>query len=175
MRSTRSRGSRYCPGWAISSTAACVNCGTPSSMRFGAAEAISRSERQDQSVHEFLERLECGNAHLLAGRFCLEHHFFAVERIDTLTRLCGRFLHDFHLQKSRQRKQAVTAQTLLDRGGKRVKHGSDLLLGELCFLRNASENFRLGRCCILFRHIKSPAYVCERGHQMPANSTRRRK
>src|ERR1700677_3246677 len=157
MRWVRRRGCSYCRAWGISATAACANCATPSSTQFGAAEAFSRSECKDKSVHEFLQRLERGNAHFLAGRFRLEHHFFAVERIDSLTPLRGRVFHNFHLQKSRQRKQAVAAKTLLDRGGKRVKHGSDLLLRELCFLRNASENFRLGRCCILFRHIKSPA------------------
>ncbi len=31
------------------------------------------------------------------------------------------------------------------------------------FLRNGSENFRLGRCCILFRHIVSPAGFYKRG------------
>src|SRR5258708_29786832 len=135
MGSTPSRGWWYCPGRAISSMAGCANCGTPSSTRSGAAKSSPAAPwRQVKSVNEFLQVLERGYAHFLARGFRFEHHLFAVERIDALTRLRGWFLHDFHLQKSRQRKQAVTARTLLDGGGKRVKHGSDLLLTELCFL-----------------------------------------
>src|SRR5882757_8909034 len=144
-------------------------------MRSGAAWPRGRSGRRFSLVDEFLESLQRGDTYFLAGRFCLEHHFFAVERIDPFTRLRGRLLHDFHLQKAWQREQAVTAQAFLDRGGKRVKHGSDLLLRELCFLRNGSENFRLGRCCILFRHINLLMVFANASSEIPTYSTRRRK
>src|ERR1700753_1001075 len=51
-------------------------------------------------VHEFLQRLERGDAHFLAGGLRLEHHLFAVERVDALARLGGGLLDDLHLQKS---------------------------------------------------------------------------
>jgi len=65
---------------------------------------------------------------LLAG-FALNIHLFSPLNGLTPSRaLVAGFFYDLHLQKSGQREQAVTSQTLLDRGAKRVKHGSDLLL-----------------------------------------------
>src|SRR4051812_45358881 len=39
-----------------------------------------------------------------SGRFGLEHHLFAVERIDALARLSGRLLDDDEFRKSRDKK-----------------------------------------------------------------------
>jgi uncharacterized tellurite resistance protein B-like protein len=109
--------------------------------------------RPGDLVHHFLEVLQRRDAHFLAGRLGLEHHLLAGEGIDAFTRLGGGLLDDFHLQKTGQREQARALQALLDHSAEGFEHIRDLLLGEARVFGNLSEDFRLGRRCVLFCHF----------------------